>query len=478
MRTACHRVSVRVSVAALAMLAVLGLVLPSGAAAAQPTAPGADIRARLERLPGVTVVAEEKAPEGFRLFSLTLTQPADHGNPEAGTFEQRLSLLHRNVAAPMVLSGSGYSLSPAANRAEPTRIVNGNQISFEHRYFAPSVPEKPNRAQQLTIWQAATDQHRIATVFKRIYDANWLATGASKGGSVATYFRRFYPADVNGTIPYVAPNDVDNSTDAYNDFLDAVGTPVCRAKLQAARRDALQRRGEMLRLVRRDAAKDKLTFNTVGSAEHALEVSVVDSVFAFWQYRGQRDCKAIPKPGAEAAALYKFLVDTASPLNNSDQLLAPYVPYYFQASYQMGWPLPYERGIGDLLKYPGFNQAPSFVPESIQVPSFDDSAMADIDSWVRTDAERIMLVNGERDPWRAEPFELGPGSRDSYSFVVPRGNHGSQIEQLPPKQAAKATATVRRWAGLAPKPTPAGRAVRGAPPSFDANLTTLHRPPL
>ena len=35
----------------------------------------------------------------------------------------------------------------------------------------------------------------------------------------ATYHRHFYPKDVDGTVPYVAPNDVDNDEDAYNEFL-------------------------------------------------------------------------------------------------------------------------------------------------------------------------------------------------------------------------------------------------------------------
>jgi hypothetical protein len=265
-----------------------------------------------------------------------------------------------------------------------------------------------------------------------------------------------------------------NEVDEYNDFLDNVGPAACRQALTAAQRDALKRRAQLVRIVKDTAAKNKLTFGIVGGPDKALEVSVVDSFFAFWQYRGEPDCAKIPKPGAETAALYKFFDDTASPLNNSDQGLAPYVPYYFQASYQMGWPEPYENGISDLLRYPGFDQAPSFVPNSVRIPAFQHDAMLDVDNWVHNNANRMLFVYGERDPWSAEPFELGPSSRDSYRYFVPGGNHGSQIAQLPPAQAAKATATIRRWAGLPAKSTPAAATV----PGLDANPMMLHRPPM
>ena len=56
----------------------------------------------------------------------------------------------------------------------------------------------------------------------------------------ATYHRHFYPKDVDGTVPYVAPNDVVDSDDVYNAFLDKVGTdPACRDNLTALQRRVL-----------------------------------------------------------------------------------------------------------------------------------------------------------------------------------------------------------------------------------------------
>jgi hypothetical protein len=67
---------------------------------------------------------------------------------------------------------------------------------------------------------------------------------------------------------------------------------------------------------------------------------------------------------------------------------------------------------------------------------------------VRHQGSRLLFVYGENDPWSAEPFHLGRGTRDSLSFVVPDGNHGSNIAKLPEKERAAATAAVLRWANV------------------------------
>lgn len=145
-----------------------------------------DITGALASIPGLTVVKEDAAPAGYRFFELAFTQPVDHRRPGGRTFQQRFTLLHRDFAAPTVAFTSGYNVSLSPNRSEPTRIVDGNQLSMEYRYFTPSRPEPENWARDLTIWQAAADEHDAVEAFKKIYPGKWLATGASKGGMTAT----------------------------------------------------------------------------------------------------------------------------------------------------------------------------------------------------------------------------------------------------------------------------------------------------
>lgn len=303
------------------------------AVAGEPTA-SADLRDQVAALPGVSSVTEATAPAGYRFFRITFRQQVDHRNPRAGTFEQRLSLLHKDAARPMVMYTSGYNLSSNPSRSEPTQIVDGNQLSMEYRFFEPSIPTRPDWPKQLTIWQAAADQHAIIRSFKRLYRAHWLTTGGSKGGMTATYHRRFFPGDVDGTIPYVAPNDVDNDRDSYNEFLANVGTdPSCRAALTAVQRRILgPDRAWFLERTRQDALATGDTWNVLGSLDRGMETAVVDLYFTFWQYSPQSACASVPTAAATNEQVWDWTQGVVPLTGYLDQGLLGTLPYYSTSS--------------------------------------------------------------------------------------------------------------------------------------------------
>ncbi|QUH05815.1 aminopeptidase [Saccharopolyspora erythraea] len=433
-----------------------GLLLTGMPAAAAPQAD--DVREKLEAIPGLTITGERPTEPGFRLFDLTFTQPADHRDPAAGEFQQRLTLLHRGFDRPTVAYTSGYNLPEKASRAEPTQLLDGNQVSLEHRFFAPSRPE-PAEWGHLDIWQSATDEHRVIDGLKAAYAQEWITTGGSKGGMTAVYHRHFYPGDVDGTVAYVAPNDVDNDSDGYDEFLATVGTDqACRNALVTAQREALLRRDEMLKRFGDYAAKEGFTFDkTVGGIDRALELVVSDTPFTFWQYGGQAGCSTIPAAGASTDDLYAFFDKTVQFSSYTDQGVEKYVPYYYQAGTQLGWPGVSNAALADLLRHDDLSNPRGLVPRDIPM-WFEPGVMAGIDDWVRSAGSELMFVNGEYDPWNTEPFELGPGSEDSFKFVVPGGNHGADIEALPASERDAATAALRRWGGV-----DAGVSVRDTP---------------
>ncbi|MET8182927.1 aminopeptidase [Streptomyces sp. NPDC005336] len=425
----------------------------ASAGAATLTEP--DIKERVLRIPGMSFV-EEQPYEGYRFLVFTYTQPIDHRHPSKGTFKQRFTLLHKATDRPTVFYTSGYNVATAPRRSEPTQLVDGNQVSMEYRFFSPSRPQ-PADWSKLDIWQAASDQHRLYRALKPVYGKKWLATGGSKGGMTATYYRRFYARDMAGTVAYVAPNDVVNTEDsAYDHFFAGVGTAECRTRLNAVQREALVRRDEIVARYQKWADDEGQTFTVVGSADKAYENVVLDLVWAFWQYHLLKDCADVPAPTASTDELYRFIDDISGFSAYTDQGLATYTPYYYQAGTELGSPdfrTPHLKG---LLRYPGIYTPRSYVPRDIPM-RFRPAAMRDVDSWVRHDARRMLFVYGQNDPWGAERFRLGNGAKDSYVFTVAGGNHGSNIGQLAAAEKAKATAEVQKWAGVAPTAKPLAR---------------------
>ncbi|HEY9439915.1 MAG TPA: S28 family serine protease [Streptomyces sp.] len=428
-----------------------------------------DIKDRILAIPGMRLI-EEKPYAGYRYFVLGYTQPVDHRHPSKGTFEQRITVLHKDTTRPTVFFTGGYNVSTNPSRSEPTQIIDGNQVSLEYRYFTPSRPS-PADWSKLDIWQAASDQHRVFTALKKIYPENWLTTGGSKGGMTATYYERFYPRDMDGVVAYVAPNDVVNKEDsAYDRFFQHVGTNECRDRLNGVQREALVRRVPLEKKYKEYAAENGYTFNTVGSVDKAYEAVVLDYVWAYWQYSLLADCDTIPAdaPHASDDAIWDS-VDTISGFSfYTDQGLAPYTPYYYQAGTQLGSPDIKQPWLGGLSRY-GYQPPRTFVPRSIPM-KFQPWVMRDVDTWVRHHAHHMMYVYGENDPWGAERFRLGAGARDSYVYTVPGGNHGSKVAGLVADEKAAATAAILRWAGVAPAAVTADPSKAKPLAQFDARL--------
>lgn len=440
----------------LALIATVPAAPPAAAARLQDP-----LLDRLKAIPGLTVVSETQ-PAGYRFFVLSYTQPVDHRRPGKGTFQQRLTLLHRSETAPVVLYTSGYGLpvEPAPSRTEPTRLLDGNQVSVEHRFFRSSRPD-PADWDKLTIRQEAGDEHRIVRALRTVYSGRWIQTGASKGGMTSVYHRRFHPGDVDGVVAYVAPNDRINPLDtAYDRFFATVGDASCRAALEAVQREALERRGRLVARLEADAARQGWTFTrTLGTADRSFEMTVLDTVWAFWQYRNEAECAQVPPATATDEDLYAWIDAVAGFGFYTDQGMEYYTPYYYQAATQLGWPslrFPHLRG---LTRYPGLYRPNAVLPAELR-SGHDPRPMLDVDHWVRHHSSRMLFVYGENDPWGAERFT--PSGHDSYLYVAPGANHGANISRLAEPDRQAATDTLLRWAGVA-APPPAARAVPSVP---------------
>jgi hypothetical protein len=215
-------------------------------------------------------------------------------------------------------------------------------------------------------------------------------------------------------------------------------------------REALVRREPLEKRYKEYAATEGLTFNTIGSMDKAYEAVVLDYVWGFWQYSLLGDCDTIPADAANATddEIWTTIDTIVGFTAYADQGLEPYTPYYYQAGTQLGAPtIEFPHIESELIRY-GYQPPRNFVPRDIPM-KFQPSAMRDVDTWVRHNANRMLFVYGENDPWGAEPFHLGNGARDSYVFTAPGANHGANVAGLVADEKALSTARILQWAGVA-----------------------------
>jgi PS-10 peptidase S37 len=415
-----------------------------------------DIAERLASLPGLTVVAELPTPgfpAGTRFFVLDLEQPVNHFWPWSGEFQQRLTLLWRGDARPTILASSGYDLYQEPFYFEATVYAAANQVSTEHRYHGTSIPD-PLDWQHLTLVQTAFDQHRVVETLRPLASGPWVSIGFSKGGSTAMHHRRFFPRDVAGTLTYGAPLDVIDEVDRYGAFLDQVGTPACRAEARRVQVEMLDRRDELLALFEQRAAETGATFGgrIFESADEALELAIVDFNFTFWQYFADPvDCSWLPAAGAPAADLLAVLDAVVYLDLFSEEGFAPLVPLLYELSRDQFWYAQDLSYLGDRRRY-ATDDWRNFLPADVPKPKHTNLWSIDADLWVRLQGEHLMFVYGETDPWGAERYTLGPGSRDAAVYTVAGGSHLAEISDLPFDQRFEAVSRLRKWAGLPPLP--------------------------
>jgi hypothetical protein len=400
---------------------------------------------RLRRLPNVTVQEMPTEQLGYRYYVLQFTQPVDHENPGLGTFQQEVSLLHRDERAkvPLIIHTTGYADYNRDKQVELTRLLAANQVSIEHRYFGTSRPD-PADWTKLTIKQMATDEHVVIQAMRTIYEGSVLTTGGSKGGMTAVFHRRFYPDDVDGTVAYVAPISRGAPDVRYAAFLDTLGPAWCREKVRNAAVRMLSTRREAMCAAAQGQTEHSYTRVALGPA---VEAAIVSLEWTFWQYAGHKRCGDVPGPEATDDELFAFLDDISPPSDNDDKRIAAFEAYFYQSYAELGYP---DVGAAYLAPFLWFGEEEYAgelpVPEE---PEYDAEVMRDIDDWVTDSGSRLLFVYGQWDPWTRGKFPLG-NAEDSYSPIVPGGTHMARIQNLDLPDRELALSRIEAWTGATP----------------------------
>lgn len=378
-------------------------------------------------------------------YLIWMEQELDHKNPNGKRFKQRVFLSHKNIQRPMVFVTEGYWANYAENanyQNELTTILDANQIVVEHRYFSPSVPDSTIFSwKYLTIENAAADHHRIVDILKQIYKRKWLNTGISKGGQTAIYHKFYYPEDVEVSIPVVAPLNFSKEEQRVYRHLENVGTPECREAIQSYQTEMLNNKKKYLKAFRKLTKQKALTYEKVGGLEKGYELTVLEYSFAFWQWGNS--CGQIPQADVGSKRMIDHLHKISGLDWISDQGIDRQQPFFYQAMLQFGM---YGYDITPFKDYVSFTTNPTFeftFPEGVDV-IYSPETHQNIDFFIRHQAQNMIFIVGEYDPWGAPSVDL-PLETNSIKVVKKKGSHATRILNLPKEDRDIVISTLREW---------------------------------
>jgi hypothetical protein len=420
----------------------------------EATCADAELDALVAKLPNVvsaTKTACGDYVEGeVRCYQVMLEQPIDHRKPDGASFDQQLFVMHRGCDRPTVIADWGYSNEYFFDE-ELATLFQANAIWVEHRFQGESIPVGADWDwTQLTIENGARDLHRVIESFKHLYGANWVSTGASKGGITATYHSYFFPDDLNGFVPYVAPASRSRMDQNYQIYLDSRLTSECAQRVRSVQIAALTtRRPVMLAKVG----------EAVGSMEIAPDyLDILDARFdwAFWQYYGEKYCPQVPNDAASDEAFWNFFAkmsglfgpDPATAEEMSNGALS------YEWLTEQGFAFQIGGHVLPLLQseYATQTMEESFIEQfpDVPLPVYDGSVTRAARHWATHYAENMLLIYGQFDPWSGGALDE-PERPTSARFFVPGATHGSaQIGALPVADRDAALAHAARMFGVQP----------------------------
>jgi len=390
-----------------------------------------DILKQLESIEGATV-SELPAVDHFnRIFEIKFLQPVDHQNPDGPKFLQKVFIGHVDLEEPVILETEGYSRTAFKTR-KLASLSQSNQVSVEHRYYGESIPssfswDMPHESNYLTVKQAADDVHKVVLALKEIYKASWVSSGRSKGGSTSVYHRSYYPEDVVGTVPIVAPLLFSRDDVRFIDgFFNEVGTSECRQKVKDFQRAILEKIDHLPPLLDDNIGYINMTYETnfhfTYPKEMLLKHMVVEYSYSFWRSTSL-GCEDIPDPESSADILFQHLIGIVDVVDYSNWGLEFWRPYYYQSVTETGETGYPTEHIDDLLD----PLDPFFEFET--TATFNPQTMLEVDQWVKNEARDIVFIYGENDPWTVGAFEFG-ANENLIKFIAPNANHEATFELL------------------------------------------------
>lgn len=371
-------------------------------------------------------------------YTIFIEQPIDHQNPNRGKFLQKIYLIHKSSTLPTVMVTEGYS----ANRnylAEPTRVIDANQLIVEHRFFGESVPDSLDWS-QLTTANAAADHHRIFEIFSQFYTNKWISTGISKGGQTTIFYKYYYPNDMDICMPYVAPLNLEQEDVRINWFLRHVGKPVTQARILKYQRLMLTHFDSIFPLFQHIAQSNEAKFAVNDSL--AYEFMVLEFPFSFWQW-GSYSADSIPSQFTTPLKMMKPMIQLGLINFYFQSTVNEFMPFMVQAYRELGY---YNYDLDSLQPYLRKMTNSSniaFVPEELRF-DYDPNIMKNIFDFIQNHGNHMIYIYGELDPWSST--SLVPDARvDAIKLVLPGGSHATRLHHFSKEKQAEIKNQLNIW---------------------------------
>jgi len=405
-----------------------------------------DLYKQIKSFPEVVSIQKiDQHPFFKETYEILIEQYLDHGNPAAGKFNQRVILSDYNKFSPVIYVTEGYKADYATKESyvnELSKILDGNQIVVEHRYFGKSMPDNVNW-DYLTMGNACGDLHRILKIFKRLYNNQnkWIATGISKGGTNTLVYKAFYPDDVDIWIPYVGPITFSVEDVGLDKYLTKVGSKPCRDKVLAFQRMILMNRDSIQPLL--DSLIKARNYTYPISNEEVLDYCVLEYSFSFWQWGNS--CVDIPPDSANFHKKFEHLIAVSDPEYMSYTGISPIQAFFIQAAKEMGY---YGYDTKPFKPYLKIKDAKGylskiFLPKDVSL-KFSKKTSAFVQKAIQNDGNHVMMIYGEYDPWTASALKLD-GKGKAVKFIIPKASHRTRIGNMPYAQKAEIYMLLETW---------------------------------
>ena len=388
-----------------------------------------------------TDVTAITTPDSYEAaYEINFAQPVDHNNQTGQQFLQKIYYSHKGYDKPTVIVINGYMAS-RNSIGEVAQLLDANQIIVSYRYSTNSCPD-PIDWTYLTLEQAANDHHRIIETFKEIYWEQWIATGASKGGTDVACLKRFFPADLDAVIAFTAPFPNSNADERIDEFIyHTIGTAEDRAKITTFQRMLIQNQNAIKPMIQADI--EQYGMPTPFNIDQIFWYSVLEYPFSFWQYC-DGDCSVIPGEGATNDELFQQF-GMVIPFFNFLQIAYDFLS---SSTYLMGTEVGGYSFVTDHLQdlidsSADLPDTDMFGPAGVNIV-YNPSVMQDIINWLKMDGDHILYIYGGMDPWGATAME--PSGADAVVITEPDANHAITISGLTNK--ALVASTLSDWLGI------------------------------